>query len=173
VSINLLQAQTKVSGNITTNTTWTRAGSPYNLTSNVIVDNGSTLTIEPGAVVEAKGHVYLSMSRPRKTIHGRVMHPQTQGKIERHHRSMKNIVKLENYYHPEQLINAIEDFVEYYNHQRYHESLQNVNPSDVYYGRQEQILPPRALIKHQSLKSRKQLFLKEKVLHLNKETLYN
>ena len=108
-----------------------------------------------------------------KSIHGRVMHPQTQGKIERYHRSMKNILKLENYYHPEQLINAIEDFVEYYNHQRYHESLQNVTPSDVYYGRQEQILQKRALIKQQSLKRRKQLFLKEKILHLNNETLYN
>ena len=47
----------------------------------------------------------------------------------------------------QQLINAIEDFVEYYNQQRYHESLQNVTPSDVYYGRQEQILQKRVLIK--------------------------
>jgi len=108
-----------------------------------------------------------------KSIHGKVMHPQTQGKIERYHRSMKNVVKLENYYHPEQLIDAIQDFVEYYNHERYHESLQNVTPSDVYYGRQEQILQKRALIKQQSLKRRKQLFLKEKILHLNNETLYN
>ena len=108
-----------------------------------------------------------------KSIHGRVMHPQTQGKIERYHRSLKNIVKHENYYHPEQLINAIDDFVEYYNHQRYHESLQNVTPSDVYYRRQEQILPKRALIKQQSLKRQNQLFLKEKNLHLNSETLYN
>jgi transposase InsO family protein len=82
-----------------------------------------------------------------KSIHGRVMHPQTQGKIERYHRSMKNIVKLDNYYHPEQLMDAIQDFVEYYNHQRYHESLQNVTPSGVYYGRKELILKKRALIK--------------------------
>ena len=61
LTINLLQAQTNVSGNITTNTTWTKAASPYNLTSNVIVDNGATLTIEPGVVVEAKGHIYLSV----------------------------------------------------------------------------------------------------------------
>ena len=101
------------------------------------------------------------------------MHPQTQGKIERYHRSMKNIAKLENYYHPEQLINAIEDFVEYYNHQRYHESLQNVTPSDVYYGRQEQILRQREIIKKESLKRRRKLFLKEKTLFLNNETLYN
>jgi len=86
---------------------------------------------------------------------------------------MKNVVKLENYYHPEQLVDTIQDFVEYYNHERYHESLQNVTPSDVYYGRQEQILQKRALIKQQSLKRRKKLFLKEKILHLNNETLYN
>jgi putative transposase len=82
-------------------------------------------------------------------------------------------VKLENYYHPEQLINGIDDFVVYYNHQRYHESLQNVTPSDVYFGRQEQIFQKGALIKQQSLKRRKQLFLKEKILHLNNETLCN
>ncbi len=82
-------------------------------------------------------------------------------------------MKLENYYHPEQLINGIDDFVVYYNHQRYHESLQNVTPSDVYFGRQEQIFQKGALIKQQSLKRRKQLFLKEKILHLNNETLCN
>jgi len=36
-------------------------------------------------------------------IHGKPYHPQTQGKIERCHRSMKNIIKLENYYFPEEL----------------------------------------------------------------------
>ena len=41
---------------------------------------------------------------------------------------------------------------------------QNVTPSDMYYGRQEQILQKRALIKQQSLKRRKQLFFKEKIL---------
>jgi hypothetical protein len=70
-------------------------------------------------------------------------------------------------------MNAIQDFVEYYNYERYHESLKNVTPSDLYYGRQEQILNKRALIKQQTLKRRKQLFLKEKIIHLNNETLYN
>jgi transposase InsO family protein len=98
-----------------------------------------------------------------KSIHGRVMHPQTQGKIERYHRSMKNVVKLDNYYHPEELIEAIGEFVEYYNHQRYHESLQNVTPSDVYYGRQEEILKQRELIKKQTLKRRRSLYLQYKL----------
>ena len=98
-----------------------------------------------------------------KSIHGRVMHPQTQGKIERYHRSMKNVVKLDNYYHPEELIEAIGEFVEYYNHQRYHESLQNVTPADVYYGRQEEILKQRELIKKQTLKRRISLYLQYKL----------
>ncbi len=98
-----------------------------------------------------------------KSIHGRVMHPQTQGKIERYHRSMKNVVKLDNYYHPEELIEAIGEFVEYYNHQRYHESLQNVTPADVYYGRQEEILKQRELIKKQTLKRRRSLYLQYKL----------
>ena len=40
-------------------------------------------------------------------IHGRLMHPQTQGKIERHHRTMKNVVKLDHYYAPEELVKAL------------------------------------------------------------------
>ena len=50
-------------------------------------------------------------------------HPQTQGKIERWHRSMKNQILLDNYYLPGQLKAALQQFVDYYNHERYHESL--------------------------------------------------
>lgn len=69
-----------------------------------------------------------------KQVHGKLNHPQTQGKIERYHRSMKNVVKPDNYYLPEELNRALDRFVHYYNHQRYHESLDNVTPADVYYG---------------------------------------
>ena len=54
---------------------------------------------------------------------GKPYHPMTQGKIERWHRSMKNEILLENYDLPGQLESAIGRFVEYYNHQRYHEEL--------------------------------------------------
>jgi len=108
-----------------------------------------------------------------KSIHGRVGHPQTQGKIERYHRSMKNVVKLDNYYHPQQLKNAIREFVDHYNHQRYHESLNNVTPADVYFGRSEQLIKQREQIKKATLKKRKQIYFKEKFLNLETETLSN
>ena len=106
-----------------------------------------------------------------KPIHGRVAHPQTQGKIERYHRSMKNVVKLDNYFHPDELKEAIREFVDYYNNQRYHESLDNVTPADVYYGRKEEILMERERIKKASMRKRRQLFLQQKGLILNNETL--
>ena len=117
---------------------------------------------------ELKG--YLSAMKIR-SIHGRVAHPQTQGKIERYHRSMKNVVKLDNYFHPEQLKEAINEFVDYYNNERYHESLNNVTPADVYYGREEEVLKQRERIKKLSMRKRRQLFLQQKFLNLNTETL--
>ena len=59
----------------------------------------------------------------------------TQGKIERWHLSLKSRILLENYYLPGDLERAVADFVEHYNHRRYHESLDNLTPADVYFGR--------------------------------------
>ncbi len=95
-------------------------------------------------------------------IRGRAQHPQTQGKIERYHRSMKNVVNLDHYYCPEELTQALKDFVQYYNHERYHESLDNVTPADVYFGKQDQILRQRETIKQQTLKQRRQRHLLNK-----------
>jgi putative transposase len=88
-------------------------------------------------------------------VRGKPLHPQTQGKIERYHRTMKNIIKLEHYYSPEELENKISEFVDYYNNQRYHESLNNVTPADVYFGRDQEILKRRRKIKQQTLLKRK------------------
>ena len=82
---------------------------------------------------------------------GKPYHPMTQGKIERYHRSMKNILLLENYYSPEELGYHIERFVEYYNDHRYHEALNNVTPADVYYGRHREILTRREQIKKKTM----------------------
>lgn len=91
-------------------------------------------------------------------VRGKPLHPQTQGKIERYHRTMKNIIKLEHYYSPEELEGQIAEFVEYYNNHRYHESLNNVTPSDVYFGLDQKILAKREDIKHRTLKKRKMDF---------------
>ena len=94
---------------------------------------------------------------------GAPYHPMTQGKIERYHRSMKNVVKLRNYHFPWELEQEIERFVEYYNHQRYHEALNNVTPADVYFGHHREILSKRDKIKQKTLETRKKLYLKSKV----------
>ncbi len=56
---------------------------------------------------------------------GAPYHPMTQGKIERYHRSMKNVVKLEKYYNPWELERAVARFVNAYNHRRLHERVIN------------------------------------------------
>lgn len=86
---------------------------------------------------------------------GRPYHPMTQGKIERYHRSMKNVVRLENYYSPWELERALARFVEYYNHERLHEAIGNVTPDDMYHGRQRAILSRREKIKRLTLERRK------------------
>jgi len=67
-------------------------------------------------------------------VRGAPYHPQTQGKIERWHQTLKNRILLENYYLPGDLEAQIDAFVAHYNHRRYHESLSNLTPADVYFG---------------------------------------
>ena len=88
-------------------------------------------------------------------VRGAPFHPQTQGKIERWHQTLKNRVLLENYFLPGDLENQIEAFVEHYNHQRYHESLDNVTPADAYLGRAPAIIKRRERIKRQTLEHRR------------------
>jgi transposase InsO family protein len=98
--------------------------------------------------------VYLDEEGIRHT-RGKPFHPMTQGKIERYHRSMKNILLLENYYSPSELENQIRLFVDYYNYHRYHESLNNVTPADVYYDRDKKILQRRKQIKRKTMLMRR------------------
>jgi len=88
-------------------------------------------------------------------VRGAPNHPQTQGKIERWHQTLKNRILLENYYLPGALEQAVEAFVEHYNHRRYHESLGNLTPADVYFGRSQDILSERRKIKEQTMKQRR------------------
>ena len=88
---------------------------------------------------------------------GRPYHPMTQGKIERYHRTMKNVINLEHYYLPWQLEYKINEFVQYYNHQRVHESLDNLTPADVYHGRATEISKARSLVKEQTMRNRRRM----------------
>jgi transposase InsO family protein len=99
--------------------------------------------------------------RGMEHVRGRPNHPQTQGKIERYHRSMKNIIKLDNYYFPQQLKDRLAEFVDYYNNRRYHEALNNLRPVDVYFGRGEKILKQRKIIKLKTMKKRRKTHLSQ------------
>jgi putative transposase len=90
-------------------------------------------------------------------VRGAPYHPMTQGKIERWHQTLKNRILLENYYLPGDLEAAIAAFVAQYNHLRYHESLANLTPADVYFGRGQTILIERERIKRQTIANRRLL----------------
>ncbi len=113
----------------------------------LLSDNGS-------AYVSGELRDYLGKRRMTHT-RGRPYHPQTQGKIERYHRTMKNVVKLEHYYFPGALKAALRDFVQYYNNERYHEALDNVTPADAYFGRRYAVVSEREKIKERAMRKRK------------------
>jgi putative transposase len=121
----------------------------------LLSDNGSCYISE-----EIKGFL---RGKGIKPINGKPLHPQTQGKIERYHRTMKNVIKLDNYYSPEDLIKAIAEFVKYYNYERYHESLRNLTPADVYFGRDKKILKERSKIKERTLQERRKNYIVRKL----------
>ena len=88
-------------------------------------------------------------------IRGAPYHPQTQGKIERWHQTLKNRILLNNYYLPRELEEQISAFVESYNNKRLHESLNNLTPADVYFGRAQAILEERERIKRLTIQNRR------------------
>jgi hypothetical protein len=70
---------------------------------------------------------------------------------------MQNQILLENYYLPGELKAVLQQFVDYYNHERYHESLKNLTPADVFYGRGQEILEQREKIKLPTLAQRRKM----------------
>ncbi|MFC1968143.1 IS3 family transposase [Chloroflexota bacterium] len=82
-------------------------------------------------------------------------HPQTNGKLERYHQSIKREVNQVPYELPGRLERAIADFVDYYNYRRYHKALGNVTPADVLYGRREEILQRRKEVQIQTINRRR------------------
>ena len=105
----------------------------------LLSDNGSSyISGDLAAWLESQGMEH---------VRGAPYHPQTQGKIERWHQTLKNRILLENYYLPGELKQRIGLFVEHYNNRRYHESLNNVTPADAYFGRDTAIIERKAKIK--------------------------
>jgi len=82
----------------------------------------------------------------------------TQGKIERYHRSMKNLILLDNYYCPSELEARITEWVDYYNNHRYHEAIDNVTPSDRFYGKDKEILKQRQRTKIETMSQRRNIY---------------
>jgi len=81
-------------------------------------------------------------------------HPQSNGKLERYHQSIKQDVNQVPYEAPGDLAVTTLGFVDYYNHRRYHKALGNVTPNDVLRGRREGVLIRRREVKVQTLRWR-------------------
>jgi putative transposase len=121
----------------------------------VLVEHRPRLLSDNGSCYLSKDLKLFLEGKHIEHTRGAPYHPMTQGKIERYHRSMKNIVNLQNYFLPTQLEIEIASFVNYYNQQRYHESLDNLTPADVYFGRAKEVLTRRDQIKKQTLQQRR------------------
>jgi len=91
-------------------------------------------------------------------VRTKAYHPMTQGKIERYHRSMKNLILLDHYYAPSELNERIREWVDYYNHQRYHEAIDNVTPADRFYGRDHIVLERRGKVRRETMRVRRELY---------------
>lgn len=115
----------------------------------LVTDRGAALLSKPfGEYMEARGIGHILASP---------YHPQTNGKIERFHRSAKEEVNLVTWGSPDELKNEISKFIDFYNKVRYHEALENVTPDDVYFGRKETVLTKRQGLKEKTLNRRKEL----------------
>lgn len=82
-------------------------------------------------------------------------HPQTNGKLECYHQTIKRDIKQVPYEMPSDLEAALAAFVAYYNYRRYHKALGNVTPADVLNGRREQILLRRKEVQVETIERRR------------------
>ena len=83
-------------------------------------------------------------------------HPETNGKIERWHKSLKEKIKRHIYDCPNKLKAEIGTFISDYNKSRYHEGIGNVTPNDVFYGKRDVIIQARNQKRRLTLEKRKE-----------------
>jgi len=123
----------------------------------VLVEHRPRLLSDNGSCYLSKDLKAFLDSMHIEHTRGAPYHPMTQGKIERWHQTLKNRILLENYYLPGDLEAEIGAFITHYNHLRYHESLGNLTPADVYFERGQTILIERERIKRQTITNRRLL----------------
>lgn len=124
--------------------------------TNIPVENRTVLLSDNGAgYICQQFNQYLHLVGI-KHITASPFHPQTNGKIERYHRTLKGDINQLPYDMPSELREAIRAFVEFYNYRRYHEGLGNVTPYDVYTGKSLEIIQRRKEVKSRTLNERKE-----------------
>jgi putative transposase len=123
--------------------------------TDVPVEDRTVLLSDNGAgYVSQQFNQYLRLVGIRH-ITASPFHPQTNGKIERYHRTIKGEINQVPYDMPSELKEAIRAFIEYYNYRRYHEGLGNVMPYDVYTGKHLEIIQKRKEVKSKTLAARR------------------
>lgn len=121
----------------------------------ILVKHRPCLLSDNGSCYLSRNLKSFLKSKHMEHTRGAPYHPTTQGRIECYHHSMKNIVKLQNHYSPWELDREIASFVDYYNYHRYHESLDNLTPANIFFGRQKEVLSKREEIKILTLEQRR------------------
>ena len=119
-----------------------------------VEDRTKLLTDNGSGYVSRSFRDYLHLVGIRH-IKAALFHPQTNGKLERYHQTLKQEVNQVLYEVPSALEAAVGGFVAYYNCQRYHKALGNVTPADVLFGRRLQILQYRKEVQAQTIERRR------------------
>lgn len=107
-----------------------RAFEEYGMPDSVLSDNGAQFAGFRQGFTQFEKWL---MNNDVLPIHTRIKHPQTQGKIERFHRTMKNeLLSRQSFTNSEDANKALGEWREKYNNIRPHEALDMLCPAEVY-----------------------------------------